>query len=281
MGTTILEASLAGKFDLLKNIFGTMGEVVVAMSGGVDSVLLAKVAYDTLGKRAIAVTADSPSLPRRELYETVEISKQIGIHHMIIETNELDNSHYVENPIDRCYFCKNELFDQLDTIKSRSGIKWVAFGENIDDQSDHRPGSTAASEHGVRAPLREAGLNKEEIRSLAQFLKLPNWDKPASACLASRIPYGETVTSEKLAQIEKAEDFLWELGIRGFRVRHHGEIARLEVPKEYTLRVMDLAEKIVKELKGYGFRFVTLDLAGYQRGSFNEGLIQINPELMK
>jgi uncharacterized protein len=271
-----LEPELETKFYKLNRILTEMDEVVVAMSAGVDSVLLAKAAFSILGDRSIAVTADSPSLPRKELKETIEIAQHIGIKHLVIKTDEIQNENYVENPVDRCYFCKNELFDQIDLIKAQTNIKWIVFGENIDDQTDHRPGGVAAREHNVRAPLKEAGLTKEDIRSLARHLQLPNWDKPASACLASRIPYGESVTIEKLEQVEKAEDFLYDLGFRGFRVRHHGTIARVEVQPDDMVRLIQLSEKVVPHFKELGFRFITLDLMGYKRGSLNEGLIQID-----
>lgn len=267
-----LTGNLDRKFQLLKEILQEMGSAVVAMSGGVDSVLLARVAYDVLGDQALAVTADSPSLPRRELQEAVRIARQIGIRHEIIQTDEFANPHYAANPSDRCFFCKDELFNQLDLIAKKYQSRWVCFGENVDDQSDFRPGSQAASMHAVRAPLREAGFGKIEIRALAQELGLPIWEKPASACLSSRIPYGMKITPEKLAQVEAAEDYLWSIGYRQVRVRHHGEIARIEVPPGQLSRIAANAEEISRQLKKLGFTFVTLDLTGYRRGSLNESL---------
>jgi pyridinium-3,5-biscarboxylic acid mononucleotide sulfurtransferase len=270
-----LHPEVVEKYESLKKIILELGDVVVAFSAGVDSTLLAKVSFDILGDRALAVTADSPTMPRRDLQETVVLAKAIGIKHEIIQTVEFNNPDYVRNDQNRCYFCKNELCDQLDLIKVGTKAKWVLFGENIDDLSDYRPGSQAALEHGVKAPLREAGLTKFEIRSLAKFLGLSPWNKPASACLASRIPYGDAVSIEKLTQIEKAESLLWDLGYRGMRVRHHGEIARIEVQPEQIPGVINNADLITKSLKEIGFRYITLDLSGYRRGSLNEGLIQV------
>jgi len=269
-----LHPEVVEKYETLEKIILELEEVVVAFSAGVDSTLLAKVCYDLLGNRAVAVTADSPTLPRRDLLETVELAKEIGIRHEIIKTDEINNPDYAKNDPYRCYFCKNELCDQLDFIKASTNAKWVLFGENLDDLSDYRPGSQAAMEHGVRAPLKEAGFTKLEIRALARYLELPTWNKPASACLASRIPYGESVSIEKLSQIERAESILWELGYRGVRVRHHGEIARIEVQPEQMQGIIGDADRISKSFKEIGFRYITLDLSGYRRGSLNEGLIQ-------
>jgi pyridinium-3,5-biscarboxylic acid mononucleotide sulfurtransferase len=270
-----LPSEIVEKYQLLKNIIHEMDEVVVAFSAGVDSTLLAKVCFDVLGDRATAVTADSPTLPRRDLQETVELANAIGIKHQIIKTDELQNPDYARNDQYRCYYCKNELCDQLDLIKAKTNSKWVLFGENLDDSSDYRPGSLAASEHGVRAPLRDAGFTKVDIRALARYFGLPTWNKPASACLASRIPYGEAVSIEKLTQIEKAESVLWELGYRGMRVRYHGDIARIEVPPEQMPGIIGDAPRVTKSLQKIGFRYITLDLSGYRRGSLNEGLIQL------
>lgn len=264
------------KKEHLVNILSEMEDVVVAMSGGVDSLLLAKVAYDTLGERSLAVTADSPSLPRRELDDIVSIVKNFGIPHKVLVTSELNNPEYIENTSNRCYFCKDELFDHLDQIRSETNAKWVLFGENVDDQSDHRPGSIAAIEHGVRAPLKEAGFTKNEIRLYAKSLNLPVWNKPASACLASRIPYGQPITAEKLAQVEHAEYFLHEMGIENCRVRHHGEVARIEVDQKDLEKIISHAQKIYEAFKDIGFMYTAVDLAGYRRGSMNEALIQVS-----
>ncbi len=268
--------SLSTKKKILEQILLEMQDVVVAVSGGVDSIFLAKIAHDTLGDNAISVTADSPSLPRRELKEIIRITQQLGIPHKIVQTVELDDPNYYTNPVDRCYFCKDELFDQLDFIKQETGARWVLFGENVDDQSDHRPGSQAAFEHGVRAPLKEAGMTKSDIRTLAKEAGVAVWDKPASACLASRIPYGETVTKEKLSQVEAAEDFLFDLGFDSVRVRHHGEIARIEVPAETITSVVEHSEMINQAIKSFGFKYTTIDLGGYRRGSFNDGMVHLS-----
>jgi pyridinium-3,5-biscarboxylic acid mononucleotide sulfurtransferase len=243
----------------------------------VDSVLLAYLASGVLGERALAVTADSPSLPRRELAETVRLAEQFGFKHQLIQTDEVSNPRYAANPIDRCYICKNELFDHLGEIARKGNFRWVCYGENMDDQSDHRPGQIAAQEHRVRAPLKEADLTKADIRTLAMHFGLPVWDKPAMACLASRFPYGTQITPGKLAQVEAAEDFLWELGFRQFRVRHHGDLARIEVEPGQMLELLNRAREVATRLREIGFTYVSMDLAGYRRGSMNEGqdLVQL------
>jgi uncharacterized protein len=247
-----------------------MESVVVAMSGGVDSLLLAKIASDVLGERALAVTADSPSLPRRDLRDAVEIARRLGIQHRVIHSDEVTDRRYRANPANRCYYCKKILFSQLGEIAEQAGARWVCFGENVDDQSDYRPGSQAAMEYAVRAPLREAGLNKTEIRLLAKQLGLPAWDKPASACLASRFPYGTEITPEKLSQVEQAEDYLWRLGFHQCRVRYHGEVARIEVEPEKMSMLLAHAEDINERFRQLGFTYSALDLSGYRRGSLNE-----------
>lgn len=272
-----LNPTLEAKYQRLRAILADMGGVVIGMSGGVDSVLLASVACEVLGDRALAITADSPSLPRRELKEAEELAQRIGIRHRAIKTEEVKDPHYAANPVNRCYYCKSELFTQLDQLAHEMGFRWVTYGENFDDGGDHRPGSVAAGEHGVRAPLKEAGLTKAEIRALAQQLELPVWDKPAFACLASRFPYGSKITPEKLAQVEAAEDLLWDLGIRQFRVRHHGDIARIEVEREQMPKLLDHADWIVEKYRQIGFTFVAMDLAGYRRGSMNQGIVTVIP----
>ena len=270
-----LNPMLQIKYDRLRMILAEMGDLIIGMSGGVDSVLLASVAYEVLGDRALAITADSLSLPRRELRAAEELARQIGIRHRVIKTEEVSDPRYAANPVNRCYFCKTELFTRLDQLAAELGFRWLAYGENFDDSGDHRPGSQAAREHGVRAPLKEAEFNKADIRELAQHLGLPVWDKPAFACLGSRFPYGSEITPDKLAQVEAAEELLWELGFRQYRVRHHDDIARIELPPDQMADLLAHAERVVAEFQQLGYKYVTMDLAGYQRGSMNKGVVSI------
>jgi|APCry1669189070_1035195.scaffolds.fasta_scaffold00134_4 pyridinium-3,5-biscarboxylic acid mononucleotide sulfurtransferase len=271
---TQIDGELEQAYARLRTILVEMGSVVIAMSGGVDSVLLAMVAQDVLGDRALAITADSPSLPRRELREAIELARLTGIRHLVVPTAEVADPRYAANPTNRCYFCKNTLFARLEDLATEQGITWVAYGENSDDLSDHRPGLLAAGEHHIRAPLKEAGLDKAAIRALARHLGLPVWDKPAFACLGSRFPYGTAITPERLAQVETAEDILWQIGFRQYRVRYHDDLARIEVGSDEMPQMIAHAAEVVDRLRSEaGFRHVTLDLAGYRRGSMNEGHI--------
>jgi uncharacterized protein len=265
--------ALTEKAEALRLRLATLGSVVVAYSGGVDSAYLAYVASRTLGDRAVAVTADSPSYPERHRRLAFQIARDFGLRHEVVHTRELDRPEYRANPVNRCYYCKHELYTHLSRIASERGAI-VVDGNNADDRGDYRPGRQAAREFGVRSPLDDVNLTKDEIRALSKRAGLPTWDEPASACLSSRIPYHHDVTDEKLRTIERAEDALRRLGFRVFRVRHHDELARLEISRAEMARALDddTAAAIVRELKAIGYRYVSLDLTGYRTGSLNEGL---------
>lgn len=262
------------RFNRLKEILTDMGSIVIGFSGGVDSTFLLKVAQDTLGDRVMAVTASSSTFPERELNEALSFVKNINVKHMVIRSEELEIEGFAKNPKDRCYYCKRELFSKILDIAKKEGYEYVADGANADDTGDYRPGMRAGRELGVRSPLLEAGLTKNDIRLLSREMGLPTWDKPSFACLSSRVPYGQEITSEKLKMIESSEQFLLDIGFRQVRVRHHGDIARIEVSPEEREKFFDtcVMNQVAGRLKKIGFNYVTLDLMGYRTGSMNEVL---------
>jgi len=269
------QVSLDAKYDALRTVLRKMGSVVIGFSGGADSALLVKVAYDELGDGALALIAVSESYPKRERDEAVALALEMGIPLITVETGELANERYASNPVDRCYYCKQELFVHLAKAARDRGFRWVAYGANHDDLGDHRPGHKAANECGARAPLLEVGLSKPEIRRLSKQLGLKTWDKPAMACLSSRFPYGTRITADLLARLDAAEDYLrHDLAFRQVRVRHHDAIARLEVALDEMPRLLDpdLRTQISHKLKSLGYTFVAVELTGYQSGSLNAAI---------
>ena len=267
-------AVVDGKRDALYALLGDLPSLIVAYSGGVDSAYLAYAATQVLGSRALCVTANSPSYPERHRQLALRIARDFGLQHEIITTDETSRPEYRANPANRCYFCKHELYTRLVALGRDRGIPVLADGSNADDRGDYRPGRQAAREFGVRSPLDEVGLTKEEIRALSHDAGLPTWDEPASACLSSRIPYFSEVTEAKLRTIERAEDVLRDLGFRVCRVRHHDTLARLEIGRDEMARALDpeVADRIDRELRELGYQHVTIDLRGYRLGSLNDAL---------
>ena len=270
-----MPSALEQKQDKLLSILESMGKVMVAYSGGTDSAYLAWAAGRALGDRSLAVTADSASIPESHKRDAEDFVKQFNLRHQYIETHEFENPDYVRNDANRCFHCKDELFTRLKDIGNSLGFEHIVYGVNVDDTGDFRPGHRAAQEHGVRAPLLESGLTKAEIRELSRRENLPTWDRPAAACLSSRIPYGTEVTRENVKLIEHGEEKLKELGFRVYRVRYHGELVRIEFGTDELPRALSLemAKKLTQIFKDLGFKYVTLDLQGYRQGSLNEVLL--------
>ncbi len=263
---------IRSKYDKLKEILGKYGSLLVAFSGGVDSSLLLKVAHDVLGGRVLAVIAGSETYPQVEGRAAVKFARNLGIRHKLIRTKEFNDERFLSNPPERCYYCKDELFSQLRAVAKKEGIKYIADGSNVSDLSDFRPGENASKKHGIRSPLREAGFTKEDIRKLSKELKLPTWNKPQLACLASRIPCGTRITKEILKRIDRGEKFLRSLGLTQVRVRHHGNLARIEVDKSDLPSLVEdgIADRIDRKFRDLGYKFVTIDLGGYRTGSMND-----------
>jgi len=267
-------SALASRERRLYDALSSFDSVIVAFSGGVDSAYLAWVATEVLGPAALCVTADSPSYPDHHRQLALRIAREFSLHHEFVTTSETEQPEYRANPVNRCYYCKSELYDVLSRLAADRGIAVIVDGSNADDRSDYRPGRQAAREYGVRSPLDEADLTKADIRELSRRAGLPTWDEPASACLSSRIPYHSEVTTEKLRMIERAEDALRALGFRVCRVRHHDTLARIELGTNELHRALDpdVRERIVRELRAIGYQHVTIDLQGYRMGSLNEGV---------
>jgi uncharacterized protein len=272
----ILDAETQAKYDHLQAILREMESVLVAYSGGVDSALLLKVAHDVLGERALGVIASSPAYAQEETAEAVAVARQMNLPLVTIETHELEDDRYVENNVNRCYFCKTELFSHLEPLAKEHHLRYIAYGVNMDDDGDFRPGQRAAREFGVRGPLKEAGMGKRDIRAIACMLGMPVWDKPAMACFSSRIPYGHKVDVASLQMVYKAEKLLRQLGFHQLRVRHHDTVARIEVERYEIARLMEeeMSRIVTDGLRKIGYTYVTVDLMGYRTGSMNEGFFK-------
>jgi pyridinium-3,5-biscarboxylic acid mononucleotide sulfurtransferase len=266
-------SNLQVRYDELTAHISRLDSVIVAFSAGVDSTLLVRASRDALGPdRVVAVTGLSDTYPEEEMQEARELAQELGVEHVMARTEELTDPRYAQNSHQRCFFCKSELYGRLEKVRKERGFNVVIDGTNADDLGDHRPGLRAARDLGVRSPLEEIGMTKDEIRQISNELGLRTWDKPAFACLSSRFPYGTPITVEKLKQVAEAERVLRQLGFKGFRVRHHEKIARIEVPPEDFVRIVEHHDEIVAGIKSAGYRFVTLDLKGYTSGSLNEDL---------
>ena len=265
---------LAAKVQRLTKRLTSLESALIAYSGGVDSTFLLKIAAEVLKDKLTAVTSHSEVTPPGDFENASAFAESLGVKYIVIKTDEMADTEFTSNPIDRCYHCKSKLFHRLSEIAHEHNIKWLLDGANFDDISDYRPGAKAAGEFGVISPLKEAGLTKNEIRILSKELNLPTWDKPASPCLASRVPYGQVITSEKLTRIGQSETYLRTFGIKELRVRDHGDVARIEVPPENINTFLDeeTREKIIDKLKSFGYKYVALDLQGFRSGSLNEVL---------
>jgi len=272
----VLDAETQAKYDHLQTILRNMESVLIAYSGGVDSALLLKVAHDVLGERAIGAIASSDAYAPEETQEAIATAAQMGVSLLTLETHELEDERYIKNDVQRCYFCKTELFTQLEPLAKQYNVRFIAYGVNKDDDGDFRPGQRAAHEFGVRGPLKEADLGKREIRAIARMLNVPVWDKPAMACFSSRIPYGSKVDVASLQMVYKAEKFLRELGFHQLRVRHHDKIARIEVERSEIARLVEeeMSRTVTDGLRKIGYTYVTVDLLGFRSGSMNEGFFK-------